>query len=160
MKRGHSHCTPTDIAVALTEAQKLCGKRSGQLTPLRQKILAILLSSDQPTKAYSLLRKIRDQGITKPPTVYRAMDFLVEMGLVHKVESMTAFVPCRHWSHEHAPVLLICDECARFSELAAPPNGEPFRELVEEQGFKIRNAIMELRGICGKCVKGAAVTSD
>lgn len=151
MTNSHLACTSLSIADALYEAEELCEKRGGNLTPLRRKALTLLLESTRPTKAYDLLRHLRDSGEAKPPTVYRTLDLLMQMGLIHKVESLGAFVACGHWRHGHAAVFLICSGCGLVSELHA---NESIKKLTQEVGsvkFKVRAAVIEVGGLCQAC---------
>lgn len=147
----HKACTPETLADALSEAEDLCRKRGGVLTPLREKVLNLLLESKRPAKAYDLLEMLRKDGPAKPPTVYRALDFLLDMGLVHRIESLQAFAPCRHWAHEHSPAFLICNVCGSMEELDLDAS---FRKLAQEAdsvGFKTRSTVVEGRGTCANC---------
>lgn len=151
--RTHSHlsCGPDQIAEALREAEHLCGRRGGVLTPLRRLVLTFLLESDRPIKAYDLLQKLRDDRSAKPPTIYRTLDFLIETGLAHRIESLNAFVACGHWGHGHAAVFLLCDGCGSAGELHA---GETYKKLTQDVSsvnFKMRNAVVEVRGMCQAC---------
>jgi Fur family transcriptional regulator, zinc uptake regulator len=151
MTAPHLACAPTNLADSLKEAEALCEKRGGRLTPLRRKVLTLLLESHGPAKAYDLLSQIADDGSAKPPSVYRSLDFLLEMGLAHKIESLNAFVACGHWNHGHAAVFLICDVCGTASELHAEKSLETLASEVSGARFRIRSAIMEVRGLCAGC---------
>ena len=114
-------------------------------------MLELLLESARPTKAYDVLHRLKDDGDAKPPTVYRALDFLLEMGLIHRIESLKAFAPCGHWAHGHIPVFLICDGCGSVGEINAY---DSFKKLGQETGgvdFKLRTAVIEARGHCENC---------
>src|SRR5579871_4177365 len=102
MNAPHLACSPETVAESLKQAEKLIEQRGGRLTPLRRKVLTLLLESHGPAKAYDLLQQLGDDGAAKPPSVYRSLDFLLEMGLAHRIESLNAFIACGHWDHGHA----------------------------------------------------------
>jgi Fur family zinc uptake transcriptional regulator len=151
MNASHLPCAPTNLEDSLREAESLCERRGGRLTPLRRKVLTLLLESHGPAKAYDLLSHLGDDGAAKPPSVYRSLDFLLEMGLAHKIESLNAFVACGHWGHGHAAVFLICDQCGQASELHADKTLETLSREVAGARFAMRSAVMEVRGTCAPC---------
>jgi len=151
MAQPHLACAPQGVAESLREAETLCEQRGGRLTPLRRKVLQLLLESDGPAKAYDLLGQLGDDGSAKPPSVYRSLDFLLEMGLAHRIESLNAFVACGHWKHGHAAVFLICDSCGSAGELHASDSVKKLNHEVEAVKFKMRNAVIEVRGLCEEC---------
>jgi Fur family zinc uptake transcriptional regulator len=151
MAQAHLACSPQNLPVSLQEAETLCEQRGGRLTPLRKKVLQLLLESEGPSKAYDLLEHLGEDGAAKPPSVYRSLDFLLEMGLAHKIESLNAYVACGHWKHGHAAVFLICDKCGMAGELHANDSVKKLTQEVEGVNFKMRNAVIEIRGLCEKC---------
>lgn len=151
MTESHLHCRPVEKEQALAEAEALCRARKAKLTPLRRTVLELLLEQGKPVKAYDLLRDLRDDGEAKPPTIYRALQFLQEMGLVHRIESMQAFSACTHWKHGHTAVFLICDLCGSVAEAAA---GDSAKRLMRDAigvSFKPTSAVIEVRGECSAC---------
>ncbi len=151
MAHAHLACAPEALADSLREAEVLCEQRGGRLTPLRKKVLTLLLESEGPAKAYDLLEHLGDDGAAKPPSVYRSLDFLLEMGLAHRIESLNAFVACGHWKHGHAAVFLICDSCGTAGELHAGDSVKKLTQEVESVKFQMRNAVIEIRGLCQAC---------
>lgn len=153
--KSHLHlaCSPEQLTAALREADDLCRKRGGAFTPLRKQVLTFLLESDRPIKAYDMLQKLRDDRSAKPPTIYRTLEFLIEMGLAHRVESLNAFVACGHWDHGHAAVLLLCDGCGSAGELHAEETYARLARDVLSVNFKIRSAVIEVRGLCPACAE-------
>ncbi len=151
MSHAHLACAPVAVADSLREAETLCEQRGGKLTPLRKKVLTLLLESEGPAKAYDLLGQLGDDGAAKPPSVYRSLDFLLEMGLAHRIESLNAFVACGHWKHGHAAVFLICDSCGSAGELHAGDSIRKLTQEVEGVKFKMRSAVIEVRGLCADC---------
>lgn len=151
MSQAHLACAPANVADSLRQAESLCDKRGGRLTPLRRKVLTLLLESQGPAKAYDLLEQMGDKVAAKPPSVYRSLDFLLEMGLAHRIESLNAFIACGHWGHGHAAVFLICDACGSAGELHAGDSTRKLAHEVEAVGFRMRSAVMEIRGLCRAC---------
>ena len=135
----------------MKEAEELVSAKGQKLTPIRRKVLHLLLESEEPAIAYDLLDNLDGLGAAKPPTVYRALDFLQAMGLVHKIESMNAFVACGHIQHEHSAVFLICESCGTAEELHAIETSAALSKETSTAGFAIENAVIEARGICRKC---------
>jgi Fur family zinc uptake transcriptional regulator len=114
-------------------------------------VLTLLLESQGPAKAYDLLEHLGDDGAAKPPSVYRSLDFLLEMGLAHKIESLNSYVACGHWKHGHAAVFLICDKCGMAGELHANDSVKKLTQEVESVNFRMRSAVIEIRGLCENC---------
>lgn len=152
MAHAHLACAPEVLSDSLKEAETLCEQRGGRLTPLRKQVLTLLLQSEGPAKAYDLLEQMGDEdGAAKPPSVYRSLDFLLEMGLAHRIESLNAFVACGHWKHGHAAVFLICDKCGTAGELHAHDSVKKLTQEVESVKFQMRSAVIEIRGLCRDC---------
>lgn len=155
MSHPHLACSPESVPESLRQAEALCEKRGGRLTPLRRKVLKLLLESHAPAKAYDLLQNMDGEAAAKPPSVYRALEFLMEMGLAHRIESLNAFVPCGHWDHGHAAIFLICETCGSTGELHG---GASMRKLADEVAgvnFTMRNAVIEIQGLCARCTARA-----
>ena len=157
MAHTHAHhhantpCSPQDAEAFLVEAESLVSAKGQKLTPIRRKVLHLLLQSEEPAKAYDLLANLDGEGAAKPPTVYRALDFLQDMGLAHKIESLNAYVACGHANHEHSAVFLICQSCGGAEELHAVATSEALSKETSSAGFVVQNAVIEARGICRKC---------
>jgi Fur family transcriptional regulator, zinc uptake regulator len=142
----------------LDRAAGLCRRRGAQLTKLRRKVLGLVLESDRPMGAYELLDRLRAERKTAaPPTVYRALDFLLEHGLIHKVEKLSAFVGCNHRCDDgehieaHAAQFLICTRCGRVAELDDPEVGEALAHAAQRNGFALAAATVEAEGVCSAC---------
>ena len=151
----HTHantpCSPQDIDVFLTEAESLVERQGARMTKIRRKVLRLLLESSEPAKAYDLLANLDGEGSAKPPTIYRALDFLQDTGLAHKIESLNAYVACGHASHSHSAVFLICETCGSAEELHAVKTSKALADETAGAGFRISRAVIEARGICRKC---------
>ena len=144
-------CSPQEVDEALEQAEMLTKQRGQKLTRIRRKVLRLLLESGEPAKAYDLLTNLDGEGSAKPPTIYRALDFLQEVGLAHKIESMNAYVACGHANHSHSAVFLICDTCGGAEELHAVTTANAIEAETGAAGFKMRHATMEAHGTCRAC---------
>lgn len=153
-------------ARSLAEADTICRNRGARLTDLRRQVLGLVLESAKPAGAYDLLEKLRahHKGAA-PPTVYRALDFLLEQGLIHKVERLSAFVGCVHGGtpdhgcargeHLHAVQFLICNRCDQVTELSDPEIGRALARAAKAHGFAVTRSTIEADGVCGRCAEAA-----
>ena len=140
--------TTDSLTTALDAAEAHCLERGEKLTPVRKRVLELVLEADGPVKAYDLLEALKPgPGSAKPPTVYRALDFLVAAGLVHKVEALSAFVGCSHAHDEGGAELFICTDCGQVEER----HGKPVDTHAPE-GFMIERSVVEHFGHCHRCV--------
>ena len=136
----------------LDRAERLCTTRGARLTELRRDVLGLILESDAPTGAYDLLDRLRSvRGPAAPPTVYRALDFLVDQGLVHKLERLSAFVGCVAHEQDHAAQFLICRSCGRVTELEDHDLAHALAGAAERLGFTLGKATIEAEGQCAAC---------
>jgi len=150
---GHDH--QACVEQALERAAEVCARRGSRLTDLRRRVLQLIWNSHAPVGAYDLLEQLsREQGRTAPPTVYRALDFLLAEGLVHRVESLSAFVGCADPGAEHGSQFLICTDCGNAAELDDPRIERAIAESSSEQGFSITRKTVELQGLCPDCRAG------
>jgi Fur family transcriptional regulator, zinc uptake regulator len=139
----------------LSEAQRLCTERGGLLTPLRREVLRLLLKRGGSAKAYDLHDDMRGlHGRVAPMTVYRALDFLMQMRLVHKVDSLNSFVVCNEGeapgAHPHQTLMSVCTACNAVTELHLHDVTEPIvRHLQDKLGF--RTQAVEVKGLCKQC---------
>lgn len=155
MTTSHLSCSPVDTDAALADADRICEARQARMTPIRRRVLELLLKAKAPAKAYDLLAQLGDEGAAKPPTIYRALDFLLELGLAHKIESLNAYVACGHRDHRHAAVFLICDICHSAQELHADATIAALKAESAEVDFQLRSAVLEVRGVCAQCRQAA-----
>ena len=133
-------------------AEALCSERGVRLTPQRCKVLELVCAADGPIGAYDILDQLRESiDNPAPPTVYRALDFLLEQGLIHKLESLHAFIGCSHPDHPHASQFLICSACGDVSEIENSGITQGLRQAQESAGFKAKRPVVELLGTCAQC---------
>lgn len=137
----------------LKKAGAICLRRDSQLTELRRLVLRLVLEAECPLTAYQLLDRLREvrKGAV-PPTVYRALDFLMEQGLVHKLERLNAYVPCVDADHHHhAAQFLICKKCGTVAEIEDRSVSRALERAAEKEGFHPDSAVIELAGLCAAC---------
>lgn len=122
------------------------------LTDTRRKVFELVIKAGQPVGAYRLLEAMQDKGTrVMPPTVYRALNFLQGKGLVHRIESLNAFIACTQHEHEHEGQFLICSDCGKTEELADESVSEMLREKASAHGFTLTQQTIELKGLCKDC---------
>jgi Fur family zinc uptake transcriptional regulator len=151
-RRPHEH-GPHDHAQciddALDAAAEICARRGARLTPLRRRVLELVWAGHEAVKAYDLLARLGAGA--KPPTVYRALDFLVAHGLVHKLESLNAYVGCPRPQTAHEGQFLICDTCGLVDEIDAPELNSQLLERAAIAGFAPQRQTVEVHGLCASC---------
>lgn len=148
-EHDHQKC----VSEALGTAEHLCVVRGVQLTPIRHQVLELIWESHKAVKAYELLDRIKPlQTAAKPATIYRALDFLIEQGLIHRVESLNAFVGCTSSGHQHEQLLLICKLCNEVEERPATEVMQALSQELDQAGFVVHSKAIEVHGICVKCV--------
>lgn len=148
------HAPAERVALAMS----LCGARGAQLTTLRRQILELLWESGRPTGAYELIEalKLRDSRPVGPPTVYRALEFLMSQGLVSKIESRNAYVPCMHPERRHDCLFFICSNCGASVELENPRVAQLLVEDAAVLGFRVTRPVVEVEGTCASCIAASA----
>ncbi|WP_058912426.1 zinc uptake transcriptional repressor Zur [Entomohabitans teleogrylli] len=137
----------------LARAEKLCQQRNVRMTPQRQEVLRLMTLQEGAISAYDLLDLLRaTEPQAKPPTVYRALDFLLEQGFVHKVESTNSYVVCHHFDQPtHTSALFICDRCGAVKEECAQGVEEIMHHLASGMGFTLHHNVIEAHGLCAPC---------
>ena len=149
-KHDHKTCIKQAIGIA----EHLCVKRGVQLTPIRHQVLELIWESHKAVKAYELLDRIKPlKEAAKPATIYRALDFLIEQGLIHRVESLNAFVGCSCSGHQHEQLLLICKNCQEVEERPATEVMQALSQEFEQAGFIAHSKAIEVHGLCVKCAE-------
>lgn len=144
----HSGC----INSAILQAEKVCSVRGERFTPLRRKILELIWSSHKPVKAYDLLAELaKTHDRPAPPTVYRTLDFLQEAGLVHKLESLNAYVGCGEPTRDHQGQFLICTDCGVVAELDDAALTSRIGTNAKKVGFRVTDETIEITGLCSMC---------
>lgn len=139
-------------ARALDEAEGRLARQGGRMTPVRRRTLEILLESHRAMGAYEVLDRLAAEGFGRqPPVAYRALDFLVEHGLAHRLQRLNAFAACLHPGHDHHPAFLICRSCDKVAEAAAAPIRDALTAVAAQGGFRVERATIEALGLCATC---------
>lgn len=147
---GHDHANC--IAHALARADDVCADQGLRLTAIRRRVLELIWDNHRPTKAYDLLERINaERGNAAPPTVYRALNFLLDAGLIHRIESLNAFIGCDARHGDGHPKFLICRSCERVAEIPSPEVDRSLAYEAERAGFKIDRGTIEIGGTCEAC---------
>ncbi len=144
---GHQEC----IRDALQRADELCRQRQVRLTPLRRRVLELVWQQHRPVGAYDLLEELRQQGRVAPPTVYRALDFLQQQGLIHRLESLNAFIGCIQPQDSHQGQFLICRSCRTLAEISDPRISSAIERSALDAGFTPLSQTVEVMGLCAAC---------
>ncbi len=140
------------LEAALAQVAELCTARGVRLTAQRRRVLELVWRSDKPMGAYDILAAIQaEQPKAAPPTVYRALDFLLAQGLIHKLQSLHAYVGCAHPGQPHAGQFLICTACGEVTELADPGVEHSLGKVAAASGFVADAPMVELSGTCCGC---------
>ena len=149
----HQQC----VSAALAIAEQVCERNGARLTTLRKRVLELVWQSHRPMGAYDLLETLarEDDRRPAPPTVYRALDFLQEHGLVHRIASLNAFIGCDSPEHTHEGHFLICRQCRVAFELDQSLIQPTIRRVAEQQGFTVEAETVEISGLCAHCQEAA-----
>jgi Fur family zinc uptake transcriptional regulator len=160
VEAGAAHEHPASPEAALALADKYCRERGEKLTPIRRKVLELLLTSGRATKAYSLLDDMRQvHPGSAPPTVYRALDFLLSAGLVHRIESINAFTVCHDLTQCQHGILVVCQQCGNVTELHQPVLRDALVAQIEHAGYRLAGDEIELKGLCAACQAAQAASN-
>lgn len=152
-RHDHAAC----IAESLAAAEARCTDKGLQFTPVRRRVLEILLERHRALGAYEILDILRGEGLgSQPPVAYRALDFLQGQGFAHRIEKLNAFIACAYPGEPHDPAFLICRVCSAVAEALQEPAKSVLGRKAREAGFLIENAVLEAEGVCPNCRAEAA----
>ncbi|WP_126978180.1 Fur family transcriptional regulator [Frigidibacter oleivorans] len=144
----HAHCAGDTLA----RAEALAAEQGLRLTPVRRRVLQLLLEAHRAMGAYEVLDRLAAEGFgNQPPVAYRALEFLVENGFAHRLHRLNAFAACMHPGEDHSPVFLICRSCDAVAEAPADPVRRALAEAGEAAGFAIERMTVEAMGLCPAC---------
>lgn len=144
--------TPQAIEQQLKNAEALCKEQQKRLTPTRKQVLELLIRAQRGLKAYELLDQVRAlQPTAAPPTVYRALDFLMELGLIHRIDAINAWTACVDVAGAPHDLLVVCTQCGLVAELSAPSLSQQISDCILQAGFALANGETELRALCLQC---------
>lgn len=150
LDHDHNAC----IESALQQAHQICNRSGVRLTPLRKQVLELVWQSHRPLGAYALMEMLEassDRSRVAPPTVYRALDFLLEQGLIHKVHSLNAYVGCSHPKTDHSDALFICLGCGFTEEVPSQSIQQAINLSASQKRFTVKDKILEIVGYCAHC---------
>src|SRR5690554_6893808 len=152
-QHDHAQC----VSDALAAAEQVCERAGVRLTTLRRRVLELVWQSHRPMGAYDLLDILarEDDRRPAPPTVYRALDFLQEHGLVHRIASLNAFIGCPSPDHTHPGQFLPCRRCRVACELDQSLIQPAIQEVANQRGFTVEAETVEITGICARCREAA-----
>lgn len=146
---NHAQC----ISESMETAEQVCDTRKIKFTPLRRQVLEIVWRSHSPIGAYQVLDAMRvDDKAPAPPTVYRSLEFLLEQGFIHRIESLNAYIGCPHASQNHSGQFLICEKCGDVTEVHEKRVNGLVYQSAHEQGFMPKKQVLEVFGTCSKCL--------
>lgn len=149
-RHDHSVC----VTDGLLAAEARCADEGLRFTPVRRKVLEILLQDHRALGAYVILDRLRAEGFgSQPPVAYRALDFLVSHGLAHKIERLNAFIACAHPNVTHAPAFMICRLCDSVAEAQSETARSALDSAAKATGFQIERTAVEAEGLCPTCVE-------
>ncbi len=147
-----NHAHRHDAASFVRDVTKVCSERGLRLTAIRLRVLELVAEATIPVKAYDLLDRLKDgPGLAAPPTVYRALDFLLEHGFIHKLESINSFVGCHHPGEAHQVPFLICDRCSSAMEICDEEVARLLTAQAHARGFTPASQTLEVHGVCADC---------
>ena len=151
----HRHDHSTCVETALASAEARCAEERLRLTPVRRRILEILLEEHRALGAYDILDRLRAEGMAaQPPVAYRALEFLVGNGFAHRIARRSAYIACTEQDPDHAPMFLICRSCDSIAE-SSIKRTDLAREA-KHAGFVIEHQVLEAEGLCPACTDTAA----
>jgi len=143
----------TDINKALKQADIICKRNGLKLTKLRQDVLSLILKEGGYVKAYDLLDELKKiDPSAKPPTIYRTLDFLLEHGFIHKLQSLNAFIGCSHPQDHKECYFLICNNCQKIKECCSKKINNVIKNTTSENNFVPNQAVLEIAGTCQQCL--------
>lgn len=150
-RHDHDACA----AGGMEAARALCAERRLRLTPVRARVLEILLEAHEAMGAYEILDRLRSEGLgSQPPVVYRALEFLTGHGLAHRIEKLNAYLACARPGRRHAACFLICEICRKVAEIDDQALGDAIGAAAEGRNFAVERAVLELSGCCPSCREG------
>lgn len=147
-----SHDHGACMASGLKLAEEICLHRGLRFTPVRRRVLEILLEAHNAIGAYDVLARLTAEGLgSQPPVVYRALSFLVEHGFAHRIEGASAFIACVQSDTNHQPVFMICTKCARVAEADSSAALNVLAGSAKALGFTMETSVLEIKGFCETC---------
>lgn len=145
----HQRC----INAAISQAEILCKSRNARLTPIRRDVLKVIWQSHQPLGAYAIAEKLNESTERRilAPTVYRAIEFLTELGLIHRIASLNAYMGCPFPGSEHSDFFMICRKCGGAAECSAEGINSVIADIARRANFQLESQSLEISGLCSQC---------
>ncbi len=151
-RHDHDHDHERCVADALEAATAVCAARGARLTPVRRRVLEIVWQGHRPLGAYAILEVLAAEGHSpSPPTVYRALEFLLTHGLAHRLSSLNAYIGCPHPGHRGAGQFLLCAACETAVEIHNPEIERAIERAAAAEGFAAQLHTVEISGLCPRC---------
>jgi len=139
----------------MDQIEAYCQKEGLRLTPIRRRVLELIVVADKPIKAYDLLDQLKvEHPGAAPPTIYRALEFLLAHHFIHRIETLNAFVSCVHPEHPHEGQFLICNRCHQVVEIEDKGLNERLSHAAQSEGFTPSHQVLEIYGCCDDCKDG------
>ncbi len=148
-QHDHQRC----ISSAINRAEALCRKQQARLTPTRREVLSVIWQSHKPLGAYAITEEINHRAERKvlPPTVYRAIDFLLQLGLIHRIDSLNAYIGCAFPEATHSDMFLICRQCGSVAECCDEKIDDAISQTTQQARFTPESRSLEILGLCSGC---------
>jgi Fur family transcriptional regulator, zinc uptake regulator len=147
--RRHERC----VEDAIQQAELVCDENNSRFTTLRKRVLELVWANHEPVKAYDLLSELqKEDESAKPSTIYRTLDFLLELGLVHKIHRQNAFVGCINPKEERPSFFLVCNNCNEVSEKHDEEYYKLIKNISKKHQFKLKESSFEIEGLCNNCI--------
>ena len=147
-KHNHKNC----ISNSISEFEKYCQESNQKISKVSKKVFEILLESHKALGAYDILDKLKNYGYSsQPPVAYRALSLLLDIGFVHKIEKLNAYIACSDPGKSHEPAFLICRKCKLVNETSQFETNKKIKSEAKNSKFSIENSIVEIIGVCPNC---------
>lgn len=145
------HDQQSCMTQAMESAETICQRQGQRFTAIRRRVFELVWQQHKPIGAYEILEKLQQDGRAAPPTVYRALDFLLELGLVHRIASLNAYVGCVQPESPHDGQFLICTACRSYAELNVASVSTAIGKSARDSGFEVHQHTVEIMGLCPRC---------
>ena len=149
----HPHDHLRGVNRARSRARALCSARRARLTPLREAVLRLLWQSHRPLGAYQIQQQLSqiNRKAVAAPTVYRALEFFLELGLIHRISSLNAYIGCPFPESDHSDMFLICNDCGNAAEVSHSHVNQLLMQTAKRADFQLASQSLELYGQCAQC---------
>ena len=154
-ERQHDH--EACIHAGMAHAEAACERRNERFTANRRSVLELLLAGHRPLGVYEIMKQFDWKGRRPAPSqIYRALEFLESIGLVHRIESCNAYLACSRPGRHRCTIFLVCEQCKTVAEVEAARMQDAITDLARHSGFELHSQVIEARGLCPECVSPPA----